>query len=160
MLGEYNLGGIKAVMWGNNNEDEAIQAFKSKTELHVVPTGLWLDSTGLLGASPDGLVGTDGILEVKCPFSHRNHTLTECTQDKNFCLEDNGGLLTLKKTHQYWHQVQGQLHMTERQQCYFVIWTLKDMHIEIIRREDAWSSNLALLKTFYINYLFPKLTSS
>ena len=30
-------------MWGNNNEAEAIQAFKSKTELDAEPAGLLLE---------------------------------------------------------------------------------------------------------------------
>ena len=160
VLGEYDLSGVKAVMWGNNNEVEAIKAFKSKTGYDVQSTGIWLDSTGLLGASPDGLVGDDGILEVKCPFSHRNHTIAECLQDNTFCLEQNCEELTLKKSHQYWHQVQGQLQLTDRQLCYFVVWTLKDVHIEKIMRDDTWVSNLALLRTFYMNNLFPRLTAS
>ena len=70
VLEEYNIGGVKAVMWGKNNEAVAIQAFKSKTKLDVEPTGSWLDRTSLLSASADGLVGTDGVLKVNCSFCH------------------------------------------------------------------------------------------
>lgn len=33
----------------------------------VEETGLWLYSSGVLGASPDGLINDGKILEVKCP---------------------------------------------------------------------------------------------
>jgi len=37
-------------------------------ESSVIETGLWVsDSVPYLGASPDGLVSHDGILEIKCP---------------------------------------------------------------------------------------------
>jgi len=33
--------------------------------------------------------------------------------------------LILKKNHQYYFQVQGQLHITKINVCYFVVWTPK-----------------------------------
>jgi len=38
----------------------------------VVDTGVWLDESGVLGASPDGLVGEDHVLEAKCSYTFRN----------------------------------------------------------------------------------------
>lgn len=35
------------------------------------------------------------------------------------------GELKLKTSHDYYYQIQGQLHITERQNCYFVVWTSK-----------------------------------
>lgn len=35
------------------------------------------------------------------------------------------GELKLKTSHDYYYQVQGQLHITERQYCYFIVWTPK-----------------------------------
>lgn len=35
------------------------------------------------------------------------------------------GKITLKKTDNYYYQVQAQLNITERNYCYFVVWTPK-----------------------------------
>lgn len=57
-----------AMQWGIDHEDEARDLYEAETGSIVEPVGfvphpdvLWL------GASPDGLIGTDGILEIKCP---------------------------------------------------------------------------------------------
>lgn len=60
-----------AMQWGIDHEDEA-------RDWYQVETGELVDLTGFinhpsvqwLGASPDGLVGDDGLIEIKCPASH------------------------------------------------------------------------------------------
>jgi len=37
----------------------------------------------------------------------------------------DGKKMTLKKTDNYYYQVQAQLNITERNYCYFVVWTPK-----------------------------------
>lgn len=64
LLGEYDISRVKAVQWGVNNEAEAIEAFTNLTAKTVQKTGLWLDGSGILGASPDGIVDEDSVLEV------------------------------------------------------------------------------------------------
>lgn len=53
-----------------------------------------------LGATPDGLLGTDSIVEVKCPASAAAHTPIEAIRLKKikFCIETGDGI-KLKKTH-------------------------------------------------------------
>ena len=68
LLGEYDLSRVKAVQWGVNNEAEAVKAFTNLTGKTIQETGLWLDGSGILGASPDGIVDEDSVLEAKCPF--------------------------------------------------------------------------------------------
>ena len=54
--------------------------------------GIWLHESGVLGASPDGIVvvpdGTEKVLlEVKCPYKHRDQTVMQAAlSDKDFCL--------------------------------------------------------------------------
>jgi len=72
LLREYDISCVKAVAWGVTNEVEAIKAFTANTHLKVVDTGVWLDESGVLGASPDGLVGEDHVLEAKCSYAFRN----------------------------------------------------------------------------------------
>jgi hypothetical protein len=38
------------------------------------------------------------------------------------------------------YQVQGQLHMTKRNQCYFVVYTKKDLKYGVVQKDDDfWS---------------------
>ena len=41
----------------------------------------------------------------------------------------DGEKITLKKTDNYYYQVQAQLNITERNYCYFVVWTPKGNNI-------------------------------
>lgn len=75
LLNPRNLDGIKAVMWGRTHEPTAKEAFTKEMGLFIKKTGIWLHESGLLGASPDGFVGDDAVLECKCPYSLRNKNL-------------------------------------------------------------------------------------
>jgi len=57
---------------GNELEPEARQAYEFNTDTTVIETGFILDNSGEFGCSPDGLVGEDGGIELKCPAPH-NH---------------------------------------------------------------------------------------
>ena len=77
-----------------------------ENEVEVVQVGLCISDCGRWGASPDGLVGDDGLVELKNPLGK--------TQVER--------LLTLepKLPTAYIQQVQGQLFVTERSWCDFV----------------------------------------
>ena len=71
-------------------------------------------TTGYLGASPDGLVmvndNVHGCIEIKCPFSARNKSVAEaCSLPSFFCKREEDGIIRLKRTHNYYYQIQGQL---------------------------------------------------
>ena len=159
LLGEYDLSRVKAVQWGVNNETEALKAFTNLTGKTVLETGIWLDTSGILGASPDGLVEEDSVLEAKCPYTERNMTIEEAVSTSpNFYLEKTeSGQYALKKGHVYWHQVQGEIYFSRRKFCYFVVWTAKDVVILKIARDETWSENIAKLMQFYFDHLFPKV---
>lgn len=54
--------------WGRENEAHARDSYEVFSGNLVAMTGFWVHDTFLwLGASPDGLVGTDGLVELKCP---------------------------------------------------------------------------------------------
>ena len=50
------------MQWGVKNEEEAIKTFTSKTGKRVEDTGTWFHSSGILGASPDGIVDDQSVL--------------------------------------------------------------------------------------------------
>jgi hypothetical protein len=136
VLGQYDLSRVKAISWGISNEDEAVKAFEAAMQKNVQSSGLWLMNSGILGASPDGLVENNALLEVKCPYTQRNMSINEAVAGyKDFCLTKEDGKFKLKTDHVYRHQVQGQLHIANKEICYFVTWTTKQTVIIIIKKE-------------------------
>lgn len=55
---------------GTELEPMARAAYEVRTGLLVVECGLVLHDTLQAGASPDGLVEADGLVEIKCPRTH------------------------------------------------------------------------------------------
>lgn len=102
-------------------------------------------------------MGSSAVLEVKCPYSTREMTITEALAIKGFCVSKEGDSYHLRDDHPYWHQVQGQLHLTGRQTCYFVVWTTKDTAIIPIARDESWQPKLVHLEDFFKAHMLPKL---
>lgn len=144
----------KATEYGKINESVAIKLFEKKANVDVVPSGLWIDiENGFLAVSPDGLVGEDSLVEVKCLFSasHLQSTdLKEIVKEKKGnCLEIVDGSVRLKRNHNYYYQIQGQLNVTGRQFCYFVVYINDNVELfveKIEKDNDLWES-----------YMLPKL---
>ena len=98
-----------------------------------------------MGASPDGLVVDTsevdhpcGLLEIKCPVCGETVSLLDlCTKTEHkpstFFLQYREGNYHLKRTHDYYYQVQGQLYVTARRWCDFVVWTPHYTSVERIR---------------------------
>ena len=86
--------------------------------LHVEECGLFVDMIkGFLAASPDGTVGKNALVEVKCPLKCRDNDMEElAASDSTFCLEVRAGeeKLRLKRNHNYYYQIQGQMHIANR----------------------------------------------
>ena len=120
---------------------------------------IWLGGSGILGASPDGIVDEDSVLEAKCPDTERNMTIEEAVNSSpNFCLKKTeSGQYALKEEHVYCHQVQGEIYFSRRKFCYFVVWTSKDVVVLKIAKAEAWSDNILKLTQFYFEHLFPKV---
>lgn len=59
-----------AMQWGIDHEAEALAAYENETAEFVEQVGfIRHPKIEWLGASPDGLVGEDGLIEIKCPSS-------------------------------------------------------------------------------------------
>jgi putative phage-type endonuclease len=57
-----------AMKWGTDHEPEARDAYCTHNLIDVVQVGFVPHPTiPMSGASPDGLIGNDGLLEIKCP---------------------------------------------------------------------------------------------
>ena len=111
------------MQWGVDNEPHAIAAYENVTGSFVVGTGLIDHPTiAMFGASPDGLIGDDGQLEVKCPdtTTHLNTLLTKQVPDE------------------YIPQITSQLACTRRKWCDFVSYDPRlpeHMQLVVIRVE-------------------------
>lgn len=160
-----------AMSWGIRNEKKAVEAYealKSKTThrpVRVDDCGLFIDKEKTwLAASPDGIVreadtGKElGVLEVKCPYKHRDKTVTEACRDKTFCLEKEGDSYSLKKTHPYYTQVQCQLQVTGLEKADFVVHTNKETVIAPVNFDaDFWEKTVPKLEKFYMDAVVPQL---
>jgi len=77
------------------------------------------------GASPDGLVGSDGILEIKCPQSTKFFGIVKDGID---AIDDK-----------YLYQMQMQMLATKRDEAYFfnyIIFNSKEMYHEVVVKRD------------------------
>jgi len=74
-----------AMQWGTDTEPQARAAYEFLTGNDVQEVG-FVDhpSISMAGASPDGLVGDDGLLEIKCPntATHIETLLANAVPDK------------------------------------------------------------------------------
>ena len=65
-------------------------------------------------------------------------------------LTSDGGY-TIDSKHDYYHQIQGQLHVMGRDSCDLIVWTLADMVVINIVKDNTWLPNIATLINFYFN---------
>ena len=94
-----------AMQWGTETEPMARDAYTFANNAEVVEVGfIEHPEISMSGASPDGLVGDDGLVEIKCPntATHIETLLTEKIQQK------------------YIDQMQWQMACTGRKWCDFV----------------------------------------
>lgn len=76
LTGEQKEVSGKALEWGSNNEINAQNEYAFERGVKVEEVGICLTDDMLIGASPDGFIGDDGGLEIKCPFNSANHIAT------------------------------------------------------------------------------------
>ena len=100
-----------AMQWGIETEPQAIEAYEALTLSVVDSAGFFVHPyITLAGASPDGLVGDLGLVEIKCPETH-NHldTLIAANNPRRNPIQQK-----------YHLQMQWQMACTGRQWCDFV----------------------------------------
>lgn len=120
-----------AMEWGTATEPQARAAFELATGLDVEEVGFIKRGEGI-GASPDGLIGDDAGIEIKCPASgtHLDTVLAQKMPPKHVA------------------QVQGSLWVTGRARWHFVSYDprfpqhLRLFH-QVIERDDIFIAKLA-----------------
>jgi len=128
-----------AMAWGRSNEANAIGLFGLSTGLDVQKCGFF-PYEDWLGASPDGLIGDDTILEFKCPYGIRNKPAPVPFK-------------RLDQTH-YFGQIQIEILATGRNKAIFAQWTPNGEYVEHVNQDQDWlNENLPKLRAFYDRYL-------
>ena len=161
-VGQTNLDHIKAVQWGRTHENEGIKALESYLGKKVTMTGIWLSKSGMLGASPDGFV-EDSVVEVKCRYKSRQTILSEdLADDDSYIIRFNkiSNVWIVNEKHDYFHQIQGQIHITNTQGCYLVVWTPGETAVVYIEKKAGWSEWLKKMEFFFVNKFVPYLKES
>lgn len=153
-----NFTGNVYTKYGSDNEDNALNDFMKIVGITVKSCGLFVHRNyPFLAASPDGLIADDGIVEIKCPYKARNLLPEDAIEQKliQFATFVDGNF-RLKRSDKYYYQVQGQLFVTGRKFCYFIVWTPHGFLYEKIERdEECWRKMLPKLERFYFEYLLP-----
>ena len=100
-----------ATQWGVEQEPNAKKWYTKITGIDIKACGLFEVAGIPLLATPDGLVGNDGLIEVKCPYNGAIH-LKHCFIESQDYFKENH--------REYYWQIQCQLLITERYWCDFV----------------------------------------
>lgn len=124
-----------AMQHGIDTEDEARDAYFIVKELPIEETGFVVHpSIDFAGASPDGLVGDDGLVEIKCP-----NTATHLEYLLNDVVPEN-----------YLWQMQWQMACTGRNWCDFVSYDPRlpeeyALFIKRVERDDTLLTHITSL---------------
>jgi len=121
-----------AMQWGTETEPQARAAYTLETDNIVSEVGFISHPTiGMTGASPDGTIGDDGLIEIKCPGTATHiETLLGDAIDKK-----------------YLTQMQWQMACTGREWCDFVSFDPRlplELQIKIhrVNRDDVCIAEL------------------
>ena len=126
--------------WGIEQEPFARMAYEARAEAFVEKTGFWKHpEIKWFGCSPDGLVGDDGLIEIKCPKS---------TTHVKYLLDN-------KLPEDYYWQVHGQMLVTGRKWVDFISFDPrmpehKQLFIHRVNRDEEI---MAQLKVAVIGFL-------
>ena len=89
-----------------------------------------------IACSPDGLVGNNGLVEVKCPYTARDQTVSPISVPYLHVVD---GRLALKTNLIYVYQIMGAIMCTGRWWCDLVVWSPRGHKVVTIHRNDSSS---------------------
>lgn len=131
------FSGNVATEYGERNEAGAFVEYQMETGSAVQAVG-FITREEWAGCSPDGLIGRDGGLEIKCPYGKRN----------------GGDFKPLSEQPHYYDQVQFSLWVTGRKTWHFYQWAPTKTALEIVTPDRDWAlHNLPKLRAFWEEYL-------
>jgi putative phage-type endonuclease len=133
----------EAMRWGTETEPQARAMYELEHGVTVLETGFVphpvLDGTG---ASPDGLIGEDGLIEIKCPnISTHVETLRGAPIDRKYLLQ------------MHWQMI-----CTERAWCDFVSFDPRlplemQLHVRRVERDAELAEEITAEVTKFLTEL-------
>ena len=151
---------------GNNNtrhgqatEPKALEWLSSQG--NITKHGMVLSSTDpWLSASPDGILDSNTLVEVKCPIVPPSEVQSRLNSGKtisNVSLKD--GELVLSRSSQYYTQVQLTMHCTNLRHCKFVVFTdaTHSFCLDIPFDQAFVEKEIIRLRKFYFSHMLPRL---
>lgn len=134
---ESEFTGNAATEWGKFHEDGAQSEFEMETGKKVVQCGFF-PHHDWLGASPDGMVDEDAVIEIKCPFR----------------LRDGGEHKGIAEQPHYYAQMQIEMYCSDRSKAYFWQWAPHKTKLEVVDRDEWWlDEHIPRLFNFYEKFL-------
>ncbi|KAE8750852.1 hypothetical protein FOCC_FOCC002280, partial [Frankliniella occidentalis] len=155
-----DLDHLEHIQLGRTAEDLAKQKYEAKYGVKVVDCGSFVrpDLPHLL-ASPDGLVGEDGLVEVKNFSTLGDKGILETFKDKA-SKKKLRGMLTEKVVER--RRVQSQLNLSKRKWCDLILHCDADWERFRIHRDEKFFNDeiLPKLQNFYNDAFLPELADS
>ncbi|XP_046331249.2 uncharacterized protein LOC124114619 [Haliotis rufescens] len=145
---------------GLQQEPKAIAKLEIACNVHVHSCGMFVDSDlPFLAATPDGVIDSNTIVEVKCPYSARNEVIAPGKLFLYLCKRN--GLMQLKENSNYYFQVQGQMYLSKRKYCFFAVCTFKDFFVQKISLDEEYctGSLIPRLSLFFESFLKPYIAT-
>ena len=148
-----------ALKWGRVNESIARKAYEDCTGFAVTKTGLTLHQEfPYLGATSDGLVDDSVVIELKCPYSGRDKSVSDLIASGYQHIAKVDDKFILKCNSPYYCQVQGEMALKKVDLCHFVVWTPVNIEIIEVKFDSDFSHKHLLPKliTFYRTHVAPR----
>lgn len=129
---------------GKDYELQAVKAYEVLADTDTRKVGFVTTDDGMIGCSPDRLVGASKLCEIKCP-KHNTHV---------------GYMLTGAIEQDYWPQLQGQLWISERDSVDIVSYH-PEMPTVIIRvdRDEAYIASLQIAVLTFVGVMIERRES-
>lgn len=118
-----------------------------------MPCGSFVDEKlNFLIAKPDGLVGENEIVEIKCPFNAQDMTIQEGIKNgkiKFLSVEKKTKVIKLRYGSHNYTQIQGQLHIAKKTNCYFFVRTKHGNFYEVHKCELTLKVIIIIVILYY-----------
>ena len=166
---EKSIQHLPQIRWGNTNEENAASSFfKEALKHHDTPQiqhcGIFAcKQFPFISASPDRIMTCkccgSHVIEIKCPFSLKDTSFELGWKSLSF-MKKVDGTVSLKRSHKYYVQIQGQLGCASIDNAFFLVWdpVAASPHVELILFDkqfwdDMIKSLVIFFKQFVIRYL-------
>jgi hypothetical protein len=149
------------MLHGKQFESKAIMKFEQQKSVKCLPAGFFIRlDYPFLGASPDGVIDDEYLIEVKCPYCGRNENVLPGKQFP-FLHRNSHGEVSLKQTSNYYSQIQGQLFITKNKYCYFIVYTFVDLYVQVVEFDEQYCLNSLVpkLSLFFEKHFRPYVSS-